>query len=383
MNMKMNMNIGIVCYPSYGGSGVIASELARHLAQRGHNVHVFSYETPFRLHRFEANVVFHEVEVLDYPLFRFPPYLIALSSKLLEVARSTRLDLLHVHYAIPHTPAAYLAQQMLARDRYLPIITTMHGTDITLVGNDPQFYEVTRFSLEVSDGLTAVSNSLALESKETFGLSRIPRVIPNFVDTEEYKPRPNPCLRARFARPGEKVLLHISNFRPVKRLEDVIRIFAKVNERIPARLLLVGDGPDKGHAAHIAESLGVSGRVVFLGRQDNVAEIFALADLFLLPSAKESFGLVALEAMACQVPVIASHTGGLPEVIEHGVTGYLAPVGDVNSMADWAISLLSDEIAFEPMARRAREDAIKRFRAEPVVDAYEAYYREVLNGCGI
>ncbi|ABZ84598.1 glycosyl transferase, group 1 family protein, putative [Heliomicrobium modesticaldum Ice1] len=373
------MNIGIVCYPSYGGSGVVASELARQLGRRGHRVHVFSYETPFRLAHFEANVFFHEVEAPDYPLFRFPPYLLALSSKIVEVTREAELQVIHVHYAVPHTAAAYLAKQMLAGERRLPVLTTMHGTDITLVGNDPQFYEITRFSLEASDGVTAVSRSLAEESAETFRLRRLPRVIPNFVDTEEYRPRNNPALRARFARPDEKILLHISNMRPVKRVEDVIRIFARVNEQAPCRLLLAGDGPERLAAAHLAEALGLQERICFLGRQDNVAEIFPLADLFLLPSAKESFGLVALEAMACQVPVIASDTGGLPEVIEQGVTGYLAPVGDVETMAGYAISLLTNEREYAVMARQAREAAVNRFRAEPIIDAYEAYYGEILN----
>ncbi|MZP28945.1 N-acetyl-alpha-D-glucosaminyl L-malate synthase BshA [Heliobacterium undosum] len=373
------MNIGIVCYPSYGGSGVVASELARQLGRRGHRVHVFSYETPFRLSHFEANVFFHEVEAPDYPLFRFPPYLLALSSKIVEVAREADLQVIHAHYAVPHTAAAYLAKQMLAGERRLPVLTTMHGTDITLVGNDPQFYEITRFSLEASDGVTAVSRSLAEESAETFRLRRLPRVIPNFVDAEEYRPRNNPALRARFARPDEKILLHISNMRPVKRVEDVIRIFARVNGQAPCRLLLAGDGPERLAASHLAEALGLQERVCFLGRQDNVAEIFPLADLFLLPSAKESFGLVALEAMACQVPVIASDTGGLPEVIEKGVTGYLAPVGDVETMAGYAISLLTDEREYAVMARQARERAVNRFRADPIIDAYEAYYGEILN----
>ncbi|MTV47542.1 N-acetyl-alpha-D-glucosaminyl L-malate synthase BshA [Heliobacillus mobilis] len=373
------MNIGFLCSPSYGGSGVVASELARQLARRGHNIHVFAYELPFRLHHFEANLFFHEVEVLDYPLFRYPPYLLALSAKIIDVARSAQLDLIHAHYAIPHTPAAYLAKQMLAKERRLPILTTLHGTDINLVGNDPQFYEITRFSLEASDGVTAVSWSLARETKEIFNLADLPRVIPNFADFEEYCPASNPCLRARFARPEEKVLLHISNFRPVKRVEDVVRVFARVNEQVPSRLLLVGDGPEKCAAAHMAEALGVRERVIFLGRQDSVAEIFALADLFLLPSAKESFGLVALEAMACQVPVIASETGGLPEVVEHGLTGYLAPVGDVETMAGFAVHLLTHPEAYDEMARRGREEALHRFQAEPVVDTYEQYYREILN----
>ncbi|QGG47836.1 N-acetyl-alpha-D-glucosaminyl L-malate synthase BshA [Heliorestis convoluta] len=373
------MNIGILCYPSYGGSGVIASDLARCLARRGHGVHVFSYETPFRLQQFEANLVFHQIEVLDYPLFRFPPYLIALASKIVEVARRDHLDLLHVHYAIPHTPAAFLARDMLARERRLPIVTTTHGTDITLVGRDPQFFEVIRFSLENSDGVTAVSHSLALESKETFGLEKMPRVIPNFVDVDEYIPHDNPALRKLFALPEEKILLHISNFRPVKRLQDVIKVFAGVNRVIPSRLILVGDGPEKTMALQMVQELAIEERVHFLGRQENVAEIFALSDLFLLPSEKESFGLVALEAMACQVPVIASRTGGLPEVVDHGLTGYLAPVGDTEAMTQWALGLLSDPLLYKAMAEKARSEALRRFCADPIVDAYEQYYKEILD----
>ncbi|KAB2954539.1 N-acetyl-alpha-D-glucosaminyl L-malate synthase BshA [Heliorestis acidaminivorans] len=373
------MKVGILCYPSYGGSGVIASDLARHLARRGHEVHVFSYETPFRLQQFEANLFFHQVEVLDYPLFRFPPYLIALTSKIVDVARTAQLDLLHVHYAIPHTPAAYLAREMLARERKLPIITTTHGTDITLVGKDPQFFEVIRFSLESSDGVTAVSHNLAIESKEVFGLEKTPRVIPNFVDVEAYIPQQNPALRSRFALPEEKLLLHISNFRPIKRLEDVVKIFAGVNQVLPSRLLLVGDGPEKVTALQMAQQLAVEERVHFLGRQENVAEIFALSDLFLLPSEKESFGLVALEAMACEVPVVASKTGGLPEVVEHGLTGYLAPVGHTDAMIEGSLKILSNPLLHRQMAERGRKVALSRFRAEPIVDAYEQYYKEILN----
>ncbi|MDA8211290.1 MAG: N-acetyl-alpha-D-glucosaminyl L-malate synthase BshA [Clostridia bacterium] len=372
------MKIGMVCYPSYGGSGVVATELGEYLADRGHEVHFISYERPFRMRGFHGNLYLHEVEVFDYPLFKFPPYSIALTSTIADVVRNHDLDILHAHYAIPHAVSAYLARQML-RDGRIPIVTTLHGTDITVLGNDRQFFDITKFCLEESDGVTAVSESLRQETQELFGIGHVQTVY-NFIDPEVYKRVPNPCFRGFFARPEEKIILHISNFRPVKRVLDVVSIFAGINKEVPSHLLLIGDGPDRLAAQHLAQDLGLAQRVHFLGKQECVFQVLSLADLFLLPSEKESFGLSALEAMACEVPVIATATGGVPEVVLDGVTGYLAPVGDVQAMIKMSVSLLRDRQLHGRMAIAARERAAAEFHVDKIVAQYEEYYRRI---CGI
>ncbi|MDN5294342.1 MAG: L-malate glycosyltransferase [Eubacteriales bacterium] len=371
------MKIGIVCYPSYGGSGVVATELGLQLARRGHEVHFISYERPVRLQSFEPGIFFHEVDICQYPLFKYPPYSLALAGKIAEVARAAELDLVHVHYAIPHAASAYLARQML-RGRYLPIITTLHGTDITIVGNDCQFYELVRFCLQVSDAVTAVSHSLAAETRTVFAFPGEIRVIPNFIDPQEYRPVDSSWLRERVAAPEEKVIIHISNFRPVKRIEDVVRVFASLREQIPCRLLMVGDGPDRSRAAELAARLGVETFVTFLGHQDRLVELLSASDLMLLLSEKESFGLVALEAMACGVPVVASRTGGLPEVVAQGETGFLHPVGDIEGFTRSALDLLTNPELHSRMAEAARRRAVEQFAAETVVAEYVRLYAEVI-----
>jgi L-malate glycosyltransferase len=374
------MKIGITGYPVYGGSGVVATELGLQLARRGHEIHFITYAQPFRLPYFVENVFFHEVKVPAYPLFEYPPYSLALSVAMHATTVRHGLDLLHVHYAVPHATSAWLAKEMLGRDDF-PILTTLHGTDITLVGRDPSYETVTRFSLQRSDGLTAVSEYLRRETIDRF---QVPpeqiRVIPNFVDLEEYRPGTDDgrCHRSHLAPAGERVLMHISNFRPVKRVADVVRIFARVARRLPARLVLIGDGPDRVLAEQAAEEERVADRVLFLGKQESVAELLACADLFLLPSALEAFGLVALEAMACGVPVVATNVGGIPEVVPHGTAGYLADVGAIDEMAEAAWELLADPDRHARAGRAART-AAERYAAENVVPLYEAHYREVLN----
>lgn len=371
------MKIGMICYPSYGGSGVVATELGEYLADRGHEVHFISYERPFRMRGFHGNLYLHEVEVFDYPLFKFPPYSIALASTIADVVRTHDLDILHAHYAIPHAVSAYLARQML-RKRGIPIVTTLHGTDITILGNDRQFFEITRFCLEESDGVTAVSASLREETRELFGIGHV-EAIYNFIDPEVYKREANPCFRAFFANPEDRLIVHTSNFRPVKRVSDVVKIFAGINREVPSQLLLIGDGPDRLAAQHLAQDLGIGQRVHFLGKQECVVQLLSLADLFLLPSEKESFGLAALEAMACEVPVVATTTGGVPEVVQDGVTGYLAPVGDVETMTAMAVGLLQDRELHGRMAHAARERAAREFHVDKIVAQYEEYYRRI---CG-
>ena len=373
------MKIGMICYPSYGGSGVVATELGLKLALQGHEVHFISYERPFRLDFFHQNIFLHEVEVFDYPLFKFPPYSIALTGTIVEVAKEVGLDLLHVHYAIPHAYSAFVAREIL--DKRIPLITTLHGTDITLMGSNQQFYDVIKFCLKTSDGLTAVSQSLKEKTERTFEVPGKIEVIPNFIDPEEYQPINTPCvqgLRSRYASQGEKVVIHISNFREVKRVGDVVKTFALINQQVPAKLLMVGDGPERADAYHLAEELGISERVCFLGKQERVVELLSVSDLFLLPSAQESFGLVALEAMACQVPVIASDVGGLPEVIKDGKTGYLLPVGAIEQMAAKGINLLSNEALHSQIAAEARRHALEIFPADKIVSQYEDYYQRIL-----
>jgi N-acetyl-alpha-D-glucosaminyl L-malate synthase BshA len=373
------MKIGITCYPTYGGSGAVATELGMHLARRGHEVHFVSYAQPFRLPGFLRNTFFHEVEVTRYPLFEYPPYSLALTVVMHEVATQRGLDLFHVHYAVPHATSAWLAKQMLDRPDDLKVVTTLHGTDITLVGHDPSYRSIVSFSIARSDGLTAVSEYLKSETVTRFGCDGSDvRVIPNFVDPSVFSRDAYECHRDALAEPGEKILMHISNFRPVKRLQDVVGIAARVMEEVPARLVLVGDGPDRPLAEGAARDLGIQDRVDFLGKQESVAELLACADIFLLPSESESFGLVALEAMASEVPVVGTRCGGLEEIVQDGVTGWLLPVGAVPEMAEAAIEILSTDGRREEMGGAGRKVAVDRYSAERIVPIYEDHDREVL-----
>ncbi len=379
------MRIGITCYPTYGGSGVVATELGIELAALGHEIHFISYSQPFRLSGRDDGVYYHEVPVSSYPLFEFPPYDLALASRMAEVAELYSLDLLHVHYAIPHSVSALLARQMLAaRGRRLPFVTTLHGTDITLVGLDRSYLPITRHAIVESDGVTSISNYLREETITKFEITRHIQTIPNFVNCDVYKPINEELQRCqarkRFAQSGEAVLLHLSNFRPVKRVTDAIRVFAHVAREIPAQLVLVGDGPDRSAAEWLAHDLGIHGRVHFLGKQERVHELLALADLLLMPSELESFGLAALEAMACKVPAIATRVGGVPELIDDGETGLLFPVGDVEAMAKAAVALLTDKSRLTAMRDNARRAAQKRFCATLVVPQYVEFYEQVLAG---
>jgi L-malate glycosyltransferase len=375
------MKIGITCYPTYGGSGVVATELGIELAARGHEVHFISYAVPIRLNHTGENIHFHEVEVTTYPLFDHPPYTLALATKMTEVADSEGLDLLHVHYAIPHSVSALLARMMTA-PRKLPFITTLHGTDITLVGNDRSYLPITRFSIEQSDGVTAISNYLRDRTIKEFEIKRPIEVIPNFVNCDYYKRSEDWELRSKWAPNGEPIVMHLSNFRPVKRVTDAVEIFALVRQKMAAKLVLVGDGPDRGAAEYIVRKKKLQKDVLFLGKQDRVQEKLGLANLFLLPSDLESFGLAALEAMACEVPVIASRVGGLPEVVTHGVDGYLVEPRDVESASKYAIEILSRPDRGHSMGAQARVDARKRYCANDVIPIYEAYYQKVLNSMG-
>lgn len=371
------MKIGITCYPTYGGSGVVATELGLELAARGHEVHFISYAPPIRLNNSSQKVHFHEVEVTTYPLFDHPPYALALAVKMQEVAEAADLDLLHVHYAIPHSVSALLARAMAA-PRHLPFITTLHGTDITLVGADRSYLPITKFSIEQSDGATAVSNYLKQKTVTEFEIRRPIEVIPNFVNCDTYHRVENPALRAEWAPNGEPILMHLSNFRPVKRVTDVVEIFAIVRERMPAKLVLVGDGPERGAAEFLVRKKKLTHDVHFLGKQDRVMDKLGMADLFLLPSDLESFGLAALEAMACEVPVIATSVGGLPEVVTHGVDGFLVPSRDVAAAAAHALELLADRDRLREMGKKARENAFWNYCSSKIIPRYEDYYRRVL-----
>jgi N-acetyl-alpha-D-glucosaminyl L-malate synthase BshA len=373
------LKIGITCYPTYGGSGAIATELGIELAERGHEIHFISYAQPFRLPHFMERVFFHEVEMVHYPLFEHNNYSLALSAVMHEVAMREELDLLHVHYAIPHATSAWIAKEMLGDRLPIKIITTLHGTDITLVGQERNFWEITRFSILRSDGITSVSDYLKQETVERFNVpeDRI-EVIPNFVDPELYSRAAHPCWKNAFLRDGEKLVLHVSNFRAVKRVRDVVKVFARVAKEVPSRLVFIGDGPDRPEAADEARLQGVTDRVVFLGKQDSVAEIMACADLLVLPSQNESFGLVALEAMASGVPVIASCAGGLPEVVDNGETGFLAPVGDVEAMADGAIQILRDDDTWRRFSTAAQASAVERYGTNIIIPQYERYYERIL-----
>ena len=396
--MSPRRKIGITCYPTYGGSGVVATELGIELAARGHEVHFITSSPPFRLNGREANIHFHEVEVYQYPLFEHPPYDLALATRMAEVAEFYSLDLLHVHYAIPHSLSALLARQMLetqqeaSRRRYLPFITTLHGTDITLVGLDRSYLPITRFGIEQSDGVTAISSYLRDRTREAFNIQGEIEVIRNFVNCDVYVRAPSkyaamrpqyaaperPAVNGNAAQPGEKLLVHLSNFRPVKRVQDVIEVFARVARAVPARLMLIGDGPERSSAEYLALRLGVADRIHFLGKQDNVNELLPLADLMLMPSEMESFGLAALEAMACSVPTIATRVGGVPELISDGTNGLLFPLGDVEAMAAAAISLLRDGPRLTAMAAAARKTASDHFCSSRIIPLYEQYYERVL-----
>jgi L-malate glycosyltransferase len=372
------MKIGITCYPTYGGSGVVATELGIELAARNHEVHFISYAMPIRLAGADERIWFHEVEVTTYPLFDHPPYTLALATKMAEVAEEASLDLLHVHYAIPHSVSALLAR-MMAGPRRLPFITTLHGTDITLVGNDRSYLPITRFSIEQSDGVTAISNYLRERTAREFEIKRPIEVIPNFVNCDLYTRSRDTALRAQWAPEGEPILMHLSNFRPVKRIMDAIEIFALVREKIPAKFVLIGDGPDRGAAEYSVRRKRLSKDVFFLGKQDRVHEKLGVADLFLLPSDEESFGLAALEAMACEVPVIATNVGGIPEVVTHGLDGYLFEPRDVATGAEYALQVLTRPDRGRMMGEMARANARRKYCSNDIIPLYERYYEQVLN----
>ncbi len=372
--MKRPLKIGIVCYPTYGGSGVVATELGKALAGRGHQIHFISYALPMRLDSYEGNIFYHEVEMSSYPLFEFPLYTPALASKIVEVAQFEQLDIVHAHYAIPHATSAYLARQILGGT--LKVITTLHGTDITLVGLEPSFLSVMKFSIEQSDGVTAVSRFLKEKTLTNYGIDKDIRVIPNFVDTDKYRRVECTQVRERFAPPEEKILIHVSNFRAVKRVADVIRIFDEVQKKVPAHLILAGDGPDRSVCELLVRELGIQDKVRFLGKQTELVRILSAADLMLMPSQSESFGLAALEAMACGVPVISSSVGGLPELQVHGQTGYIAEIGDIDRMAKYAVDLLTNDTRMAMFRQACRARAVDNFDVGKIVSMYEEYYRE-------
>jgi N-acetyl-alpha-D-glucosaminyl L-malate synthase BshA len=373
----MPVKVGITCYPTYGGSGVVATELGLELAKRGHEVHFISYSMPFRLKEYQENAVFHEVQMMSYPLFQYPPYTLALAAKLAEVADEADLDILHAHYAVPHAVCAYLARQV-TRSKKLRVATTLHGTDITLVGADQSFRTLTRFGIDMSDGVTAVSEFLRRRTVEVFETERRIDVIPNFVDTTRFAPgREAGPYRDKLITKGEKVLVHISNFRQSKRAPDVVRAFAAIRREVPAVLLMVGDGPDRTRSREVAVELKVERHVRFLGQVDDVEDVLSSADLFLLASANESFGLAALEAMSMGVPVIATNAEGLPELIRDGETGYLVPVGDVVRMARRAVEVLSSPGRHAALSQASRRLVLERYDATRVIPMYEAFYARV------
>ena len=377
------MNVGIVCYASVGGSGVVATELAKALAGRGHQVRLISSEIPFRLGDYQPGVAFHIVQTPAYPLFREPQYLLSLTTKLVEVSREFGLDIIHAHYAVPHATAAYLAQQILASaggGKVPKVITTLHGTDVTLIGSDSSYSATVAFSIEQSDGVTTVSQSLKDETYRELPVHAEVRVIPNFLDCHYHQRLPDDGLRERFCGgdPRTKLVIHVSNFRPVKRVESVIKIFQQIHDRVPARLLLVGEGPDHGAACRLARELGVLSDVEALGEQEQVVPLLSVADLCLLPSVHEGFGLAALEAMACEVPVVASRVGGLPEFVQHGVTGFLHSPDDLSAMVDSSLALLTNPALHQRIAAAGWRTVRERFCADEIVPLYEAYYEEVL-----
>jgi L-malate glycosyltransferase len=380
------MKIGITCYPTYGGSGVVATELGKILATRGHEVHFISYALPTRLDAFIDNVFYHEVEINSYPLFDFPLYSIALASKMVEVSKFNELDLIHAHYAIPHATSAFLAREILKSEhkikKNIKIITTLHGTDITLVGLEPSFLSTMKFSIEQSDGVTAVSQFLKDKTLSNYKIDKDIEVIPNFINKEKYKRKSDcktDCFKRNFAPKGEKILTHTSNFRPVKRVQDVIKVFAQVNEKIPSRLMLIGDGPERSDCERLCRELNIVELVKFMGKQDSIAQLLSISDLFLIPSQEESFGLAALEALSCGVPVISTSVGGLPELNLHNETGYITTIGDIDRMARYAIELFTNEKKYLLFRENARNRAME-FDEEKIVPVYEKFYEKILNG---
>ncbi|SQA93613.1 N-acetyl-alpha-D-glucosaminyl L-malate synthase BshA [Capnocytophaga ochracea] len=372
------MNIAIVCYPTFGGSGVVATELGLALARKGHQVHFITYSYPVRLDFLEMNIHFHEVHVEEYPLFHYQPYELALSSKMAYVIKTYHIDILHVHYAIPHAYAGYMAKQMLKREGIeVPMVTTLHGTDITLVGNHPTYKEAVTFSINESDIVTSVSESLKQDTLRLFRIDKDIKVIPNFTNIKKSK-ETSPCKRTVMAKPEELIVTHISNFRKVKRIDDVVRIFYGIQQKLPAKLIMVGDGPEREIADQLCKDLGIKSKVLFLGNTSDIDRILCFTDLFLLPSASESFGLSALEAMAAGVPVVSSNTGGLPEVNEEGVSGYLCPIGDVKAMAEKAIYILEDKTRLAQFKQNARKVA-ERFDEDRIVPMYEALYYSAID----
>ena len=374
------MRIGITCYPVYGGSGVVATELGRALATRGHEIHFIAYSLPFRLSKVTENIYFHEVSVNRYPLFDFPPYALSLTSKMVDVAKYEALDLLHVHYAIPHATSAVLARDILEKEsRSLPVVTTLHGTDITIVGQDASYTPVVTYSINASDGVTAVSNFLRQETYDAFDIEVPVKVIPNFIDTEHFRRLEKEHFRTAICAPGQKVVVHVSNFRRVKNVSHVVEVFHRIlQEGISAKLLLVGDGPDRSNVEQLTRDLGIQGSVRFLGKQDPVQEILSIADLFLLTSGSESFGLAPLEAMACGVPVVCSDVGGLPELVAGSEAGFLCPLGDIDAFAKACIKILTNDSLHAEMAQHAREYAVRHYDTHAIVAQYEEYYEEVI-----
>lgn len=374
------MKIGITCYPTYGGSGVVATELGINLAKRGHEIHFISYSVPMRLTHLEENIFYHEVEISNYPLFEFPLYTLALASKMVEVCKFENLDILHVHYAIPHSISAIIASQILqSENKNIKVVTTLHGTDITLVGLEPSYLPVVKYGINGSDGVTAVSSFLKEKTQTNYKITKDIEVIHNFIDTNLYKPQPSCEFKKRFAPKREKVLVHISNFRPVKRVPDVIKIFDIVRKKIPAKLILAGDGPDRYECERLVRDLNLKSDVSFLGKQDAIVDILNASDLFLMPSQSESFGLSALEAMSCGLPTITSSIGGLPELVVHNETGFIAEFGDVERMAKYAIDLLSNENKYKIFSENARKRAVENFSTEIIIPLYEKHYLKVLS----
>ncbi len=379
------MKIAIVCYPTYGGSGVVATELGKFLALRGHEVHFVSYAIPSRLSVFIDNIFYHEVEMYNYPLFEFPLYSIALASKLVEVVKFNEIDIIHAHYAIPHATSAYLAREIVKSEleckKDIKVVTTLHGTDITLIGLEPTFLNTMKFSIEQSDGVTAVSNFLKDKTKSAYNIRKEIEVIPNFIDTNKYSRSESEELsnvKKHIAPSGEKIVTHTSNFRPLKRVQDVIKIFSDLKKKVPSKLMLVGDGPERSDCERLTRELGISDDVKFMGKQDSIPDLLSISDLFLLPSQSESFGLAALEAMSCSVPVISSSIGGLPELNLHGETGYIAEMGDIDRMAKYSIEILSNNKKYKIFSRNARKRAMQ-FDSEKIILKYENFYGKVLN----
>lgn len=374
------MNIGITCYPVYGGSGVVATELGKALALRGHQIHFIAYSMPFRLAHVTENISFHEVAVNTYPLFEYPPYSLALTGKMVDVARFEHLDILHVHYAIPHATSAVLAREILREQGlHVPVFTTLHGTDITLVGQDPGFAPVVNHAINHSDGVTAVSEYLRSETKRHFQVDTPIEVIPNFIDTTRFRRCENETFKQAVCPDGGKIIVHVSNFRPVKRVEDVIRVFHRlVQDGMAVNLLLAGDGPDRMPAERLARELGIWGQIRFLGKQEPIEELLSIADVFLIPSGSETFGLAALEAMACNVPIVSSDIGGLPELNVDGETGFLCPLGDIDALTEKTRAILSDDALQQRLAEGARRRAVEMFDQDRIVPMYEAYYEQAL-----